>query len=102
MSRWVIAVLIMTGSLFFCQLSRAQEESGPVGRFAVKNLKVKSFYINEQGELTRWVDDELVKVDTATGRVWKWVSERSKDKKELKEYWEELMNDTSPMSEGGR
>ncbi|HNX90738.1 MAG TPA: hypothetical protein PKY78_07035 [Candidatus Omnitrophota bacterium] len=99
--RWIaiIGVCVLLTQAFY---AGAEDEASLKGRYEVKNLKVKGYYMNEQGELTRWVDDELLKIDTATGRVWKWVSERSRDKKEMKEYWEELISDTTPMPESGR
>jgi hypothetical protein len=71
-------------------------------RYEVKNLKVKSFYINERGEIARWVDEELVKIDTFTGKVWKWMSEKDADKKGIKEYWQELEANELPMSQDAR
>jgi hypothetical protein len=82
--------------------SSAQEEAIDIGRYEVKNIKIKSYYNNDQGELTRWADDELVKIDTVTGTVWRWVSERTRDKKQLKEYWQEMEASITPMSEGAR
>lgn len=77
------------------------EEVGE-GRYQLKNLNVKSYYMNQQNELTRWVDEELVKFDTVTGKTWIWVSERSEDRKELKEYWKELNENNVPITEGAR
>lgn len=78
------------------------EQEAESGRYVVKNLKVKAYYMNERNEVTRWMDEELVKIDTATGTVWKWVSERNSDKKGIKEYWQELAANETPMSEGCR
>jgi len=47
-------------------------------------------------------DDELVKIDTATGKAWRWVSERDRDRKVLREYWQEMVENDIPMAEGGR
>ncbi|MBF0215982.1 MAG: hypothetical protein HQL30_03195 [Candidatus Omnitrophica bacterium] len=80
-------------------LSQQEEQNG---RYQLKTMKVKSFYADDQGELIRWADDELVKLDTATGRVWRWVSERSKDRKTMSEYWKEMSEGEEPMSEGAR
>jgi len=82
-------------------LSRAEEEPD-VGRYQLKNLLVKSYYMNDQGELTRWSDKELIRVDTVTGKAWRWVSERSRDKKTLREYWKEMAEGDRPMSAGSR
>ena len=100
-----LITILFTVVLYAMSLSAAAgdvDNGRAQGRYEFKNLKVKSYYVNEQGELARWVDDELVKIDTETGKAWKWVSERSRDKKELKEYWKELEMDTTPMPAGSR
>ncbi|MBF0494721.1 MAG: hypothetical protein HQL28_06285 [Candidatus Omnitrophica bacterium] len=95
---FVVLALFLSVSFF----SYSQEQTTDDGRYVVKTVKLKSYYMNQQGELTRWADDELVRIDTRTGKVWKWVSERSLDRKELKEYWQQLEDNTVPMSDGAR
>ena len=94
----VLTVCCLYTTSSFCFAEGAVSE----GRFQVKNLKVKSYYKNQQGELVRWADDELIKIDTQTGTVWRWVSERSFDRKNLREYWQEMEENEVPFVEGAR
>ncbi|MBF0252389.1 MAG: hypothetical protein HQL29_01100 [Candidatus Omnitrophica bacterium] len=98
----ILLCVIIFAVLLSTQLFAQEQSEEYNGRYQVKNLVVKSFFVDQQGVLTRWGDNELVKIDTATGRTWKWVSERTNDKKQMREYWQELVSNTTPMNEGAR
>jgi hypothetical protein len=97
----VILLLFLVAVYFAPTVAQSQQEEQN-GRYVLKTMKVKSFFVDDQGELIRWADDELLKLDTATGRVWRWVSERSKDRKAMSEYWKEMVEGQEPISEGAR
>jgi len=99
--RLQLSIPVVCGMLIFLLGTPCHAQDG-IGRYEIKNLKVKSYYKNQQGELIRWTDDELLKIDTVTGTVWRWVSERDNNKKELKEYWKEVTDGETPMLDGSR
>lgn len=99
MRKTLLAAFLIAGIAFS---ANAFSQDINIERYRVKNLKVKSYYENDQGELTRWVDEELLRIDTATGRVWRWVSERDKERKVLHEYWQEMVENDLPMSKEAR